>query len=119
MLDLQKSISEDGALVIRLAGAATIEQAEALRQLLLDTLEQGEREQKAVRINCGQVTEIDSFILQMLCSAHRTSVSRQVLFSWDGPPAPAVRDVIRHGGFLRNTGCSLCPDDQRCLWCDK
>ena len=119
MLDLQKNISEDGALVIRLAGVATIEQAEPLRQLLLDTIEQGEREQKVVRVNCGQVTEIDSFILQMLCSAHRTSVSRQIRFSWDGPPAAPVMEVIRHAGFLRNTGCSLCPDDQRCMWCDK
>src|SRR6056297_2112657 len=117
MLDLQKTISEDGALVIRLAGVATIEEAEPLRRLLLDAVEQAEQEQKAVRINCGQVTEIDSFILQMLCSAHRTSVSRQVLFSWDGPPAPPVMEIIRHAGFSRNSGCSLCPDHQRCMWC--
>jgi anti-anti-sigma regulatory factor len=119
MLDLQKNISEDGALVIRLAGAATIEQAESLRQLLLDTVEQGAQEQKAIRINCGQVTEIDSFILQMLCSAHRTCISRQILLTWDGPPSAPVKEVIRHAGFLRSAGCSLCPDDQRCLWCDK
>ncbi len=119
MLDLQKTISEDGALVIRLVGSATIEQAEPLRRLLLDAVEQGEQEQKAVRINCAQVTEIDSFILQMLCSAHRTCVSRQVFFLWDGPPAPPVMEVIRHAGFLRNAGCSLCPEDQFCMWCDK
>lgn len=119
MFEIHRDTGSDGALVLHLSGAATVEQAEALRQALLETIEQAEQEHQPLRISSVQVTEIDSFILQMFCSAHRTAVARQVLMTWDGSPAAAVMEVIRATGFIRHAGCSLCPDDQHCLWCEK
>ncbi len=119
MLEIHKETASDGALVLRLTGAATVEQAEPLRQALLDAVQQGEQEHKPLRLDCAQVIEIDSFILQMLCSAHRTAVARQVVMVWDGRPSSPVMGMIREAGFLRHAGCSRCPDDQRCMWCEK
>ena len=119
MLEIHKDTTIDGALVLHLSGTATVEQADALRQALLDALQQSEQEQKALRINCVQVKDVDSFILQMICSAHRSSISRKVLMTWDGQPSPPVMGRIREAGFVRHVGCSRCPTEQHCMWCEK
>ncbi|MEA3544148.1 MAG: STAS domain-containing protein [Thermodesulfobacteriota bacterium] len=112
MLNIHKEPAGDGAIVLKLEGDATIEYAEQLHQVLLETL----REIDQLSVDLEQVTSCDFYILQLLCSAHRTAMKWKKHLSFHGIPSPVVRETIFSTGFLRNHGCSLSPDVNDCLW---
>ncbi len=112
MLNIHQEPTGKGAAVLKLEGEVNIESVDQLRQALLAGL--GELE--LLLINCDRVTSIDFFGIQMLCSAHRTSVVWKKQLTWQGDMGPAVKKSIQCTGFARQNGCDLCPDDGRCLW---
>ena len=83
---------------------------------LREELLKGLTEQEQVQIDCEKVTEMDFFAIQMLCSAHRTSVSWNKLLTWHGALPEVAENAIRRTGFARHHGCDLCPDGVCCMW---
>ena len=97
---------------LKIEGEATIEQALSLRQALLAGLDQYDE----LQVDCAQTTAVDVFTVQLLCSAHRSSVVWNKLLTFHGQPSAAVAEGIRSVGFARHQGCNLCPQGVRCLW---
>ena len=112
MLQSTRETAVDGAVILRFQGDMTIETVGEMRDALLTALQDGH----PVRLNCEGVTSIDFFGLQLLCSAHRTSVTKKTLLIWDGKRLPIIEEVVRSNGFSRHCGCSLCPQDIACMW---
>jgi len=111
-VNIQKQMTGEGSAVLQLEGELSVESAEMLRAALLEGL----REQDQLLLNCQQTTSIDFFVIQMLCSAHRTSVVQEKLLTWQGTIPAEVKKTIEALGFARLTGCDLCPDGVRCMW---
>lgn len=112
MLTLNIQALDEQTAVLQLAGAATVENAQQLQQALLDGLRRYQR----LGLDCGNVSEIDFFTIQMICSAHRTSVVWEKTLTFHGEPAATVRETIGAVGFARHAGCALCPEHVRCMW---
>lgn len=112
MLQSERDIAIDGSVTLRLVGELTIETASEMREILLGEMQ----ESSIIRVNCNDVTNIDFFGLQMLCSAHRTSVAKKKLLTWDGQKVELIKEVGLSNGFSRHCGCSLCPQDIACMW---
>ena len=112
MLNIHKEAPSEGVGILKLEGEVTIESAEQFREALLEGL----RDKNHLMLNCDAVTNIDFFAIQMICSAHRSSVTWEKLFTWHGSPPPAVKKALQAAGFSRSHGCDLCPKDATCMW---
>jgi len=112
MLQIQKQTAGKGVVVLTLAGEVSIESAGQLREELLRAL----MEQDHVQVDCEKVSDFDFFGIQMVCSAHRTSVAWKKLLTWHGKLPTVAEDAIRRTGFARHHGCDLCPDGICCMW---
>lgn len=112
MLSLQIQAGGGSAAILKVAGEATVENARQLQESLLDGLRRFEQ----LEIDFGAVSAVDFFAIQLLCSAHRTSVVWNKTFSFHGEPSAIVRDTITAVGFARHAGCALCPEHVRCMW---
>lgn len=112
MLTVEMQTAGEQTAILKIQGAATVEAAQELQQALLDGL----RSCEELRLDCSAVSEIDFFAVQLICSAHRTSVVWNKSLVFHGEPSAAVKTGIRASGFYRHTGCSLCPDGVRCMW---
>jgi len=96
---------------ICISGAMTIHHAEELRSALLEAL--GEADE--VRMDMKRVEEIDLVGLQLLCSAHQTSIAMNKRFSLGEGCAAAVGETIQNSGFRRHVGC-VKDVDHTCIW---
>jgi ABC-type transporter Mla MlaB component len=100
--------------VLRLKGDLTIQHAAALKELLVQQLE------GSTRLNLLLCKEIDFDLstLQLLCSAHRSAISRDrdlAVFLEDR----ATFDVlVTASGFKRGRPCRLC-GNWPCLWTEE
>lgn len=115
MLDIEQEVEGEGVLVLRLRGALTVETVEMVQKALL----LGLNDYNQVKVDGHGLEEVDFFGVQLLCSAHRTSIAWLKSLVWkDGMPE-AVRTTAEKIGFARKQGCTLCPDDVDCMWlCD-
>lgn len=113
MLTIDTTRHDTDTLILSLQGDLTIETVADLREALLSAY--GE-DQPQVRLNGGELTNIDFFGLQLLCSAHRTAVKRNKLFVWDGGRPQQISEAMRTTGFTRHCGCALCPQNVDCMW---
>ncbi len=100
---------QDG--LLKLQGRCTIEQATDLKEVLLRKIE----ENGHVSVNLEQVSEIDLTFLQLLCSAHGTSLKLNKGFTLDGPLPEVFIRVVREAGYCRAMGCSR-DINGSCLW---
>lgn len=100
-----------GSVVVRISGDMTIPNASELRERLLEAFRQAD----CVTLDLNGVTGIDVSGLQLLCSAHRSSVVLNKAFTIVGREQPAVRDVASAAGQLRSSGCAqdVC---HTCIW---
>lgn len=112
MLQITTETASPGIGVLKLAGEATIEHADQLRE----ALQSGLNELEHLQVDGAALTAIDFFTLQLLCSAHRTSVQRKKVFTWHAGKPELVKESIKTNGFIRQQGCSLCPDGVVCMW---
>lgn len=112
MFTMQREETESGALILHLIGEATVEHAEQLQQTLLQDLQECHQ----VMLNCEQLTKVDIYAIQMMCSAHRTSVAWDKLLTWNGTLPAVLLETITEAGFTRRHGCSICPDGVFCMW---
>lgn len=112
MLDIKQEDLGNGRVVLKLQGELTVEYVGQLREALLERM----MEQEDLLVNCDQVTAIDTFGFQLLCSAHRTSVAWKKRMSWQNGIPAVLAEAGEVVGFARYHACDLCPEGQCCLW---
>jgi anti-anti-sigma regulatory factor len=100
-----------GTRTVVVSGEMTIQNAGEIRIALLEAFSQGER----VCLDMGKVTVADLAGLQLLCTAHRTSMTDKKHFTVTGIDNEALRSVIRDAGFPRSTGCAE-DVNKTCIW---
>jgi anti-anti-sigma regulatory factor len=97
--------------IITFSGTLTVNGAVEIKEALLNALSRF----KILELTFGDVSDVDVAFLQLLCSAHRTSVRQKRTFSVIRP-FPAVMDnLIIRSGFLRHKGCKG-GDACECFW---
>lgn len=96
---------------IGISGAMTIHHAGEIRTALLDALGTADE----IRMEIKQVREIDLTGLQLVCSAHQTSVFMKKQFKIGSGCADSVTSTIKASGFARHVGC-VRDQDQSCIW---
>lgn len=96
---------------LEISGAMTIERAGELREALVKAFQPG----KAVQLSLSAVNAVDASGLQLLCSAHRTAVSKGVDVSVEGLDEDIFLSAAELAGMFRPTGCFPCADGI-CIW---
>lgn len=112
MLKITSEPTDSDTVILRLEGEVTIETVSELRDAILEAFGGAAH----IKINCEAVTRIDFFGIQTLCSAHRTSVVKKKLLTWDGTRSVNLNGAMDSTGFTRHCGCSLCPVGIDCMW---
>jgi anti-anti-sigma regulatory factor len=104
-------VDEGTATRVAVEGAMSIEWVGAIRDGLLQAFGAG----KQVELSLAEVTEVDLAGLQLLCSAHRTALARNLGFRVTGGHNEPVATVARAAGLPRHAGCA---NDQfgSCVW---
>lgn len=87
---------------VAISGPMTILQAAELREGLLKAFDAG----SDVELSLAGVTEMDLTALQLLCSAHRTSLQKGVRLALVGGQPQAVAAVVELAGMQRLNGCA-------------
>ncbi len=102
---------DPAAVVVTIAGEMTIPYADELRKQLLAAFEKA----NTITADLSGVTEIDVTGLQILCSAHRSSVFMKKRFTIIAGPGSAVWEAADAAGQLRQMGCvvDVC---HTCIW---
>lgn len=96
---------------IELIGRMTIDQATTLKTALLAAFDRG----KDVHIIMEKVIEADLSGLQVLCSAHRRSISLNRGFSVSAKDNEVIGAAARSAGLLRTVGC-VRDVSKTCIW---
>ncbi len=86
--------------VLKLSGKWTVERAHELRSLLLNALKGHEQ----VLLELEGLMEVDISCLQLLCSAHRSSVKLGKRLALHGNRPETFGQVVRDAGFARALG---------------
>jgi anti-anti-sigma factor len=97
--------------VLRLKGSWTIERANELKHALMDALKGGDQ----IIIELEELMEVDLSSLQLLCSAHRTSLKLGKRMALHERQSEPFSRVVREAGFGRTLGCHKDPQ-KSCLW---
>jgi anti-anti-sigma regulatory factor len=99
------------ARVLKLKGRCTIEHAAELKAVLIDAL----HGQEDLVVSLDGVSELDLSCLQLLCSAHGTSLKRNKSFTLDGIFPEAFKQIVKDAGFLGAMSCLHDPGAD-CPW---
>jgi anti-anti-sigma regulatory factor len=97
--------------VLAVSGPVTVERACELKEILMKALHGADQ----VVFDLEGMTEVDLSCLQMLCSAHRTSIRLNKRITLGNVRPEVFRRATECGGFERHTGCAL-DTNKSCLW---
>jgi anti-anti-sigma regulatory factor len=97
--------------MVTISGPMTIDKIGEIQRGLLEAFQIGKR----VELSLAGVTDIDLSGLQLLCSAHRSSMVRGLEFAVTGSDAGALYSVAMLAGMPRHIGCAR-DDADGCLW---
>jgi len=92
-------------------GNLTIQQAGAVREELQSALKKGQH----IELDMEAVKAADLAFLQLLCSAHRTSVNMGKTLAFKGEIPAVFRKSVEDNGYARPHGCVL-DVNKTCLW---
>ncbi len=106
------SASNGDAQTILLGGDLTITGAAGIKSQLEDALASG----GDITIRIGSFDGLDLTCLQLVCSFHRTAVSKGRKARLDYGSSAEFGTYVERTGFLRQRGCRYNPD-RNCLWC--
>ena len=109
-MEFERTRSEDLE-VLKLEGRCTIEQANDLKALLIETLESG----NGLMLDVERVSEIDITCLQLFCAAHRAFLKSNRKLSLNDNLPECFRRMVRQAGFSRAVSCHG-ESDASCLW---
>lgn len=102
--------SGDGA-VITVTGELTTGNIEKLRSLLIKAL----ADTDVVGLDMENVTSVDLSCLQLLCSAHRSAVSKNRRLYLRHGRTDALLRAADAAGYSRRAGCRI-DSEKTCLW---
>jgi anti-anti-sigma factor len=97
--------------VLVINGELTIEYASALKNALQQSLKNGEH----VILDLSKVTEMDLSSLQLLCSAHKTSVNLKKTLELTHDNTDVFKQTVRRSGYMRYSGCTK-ETEKICFW---
>ena len=97
--------------LLKLKGEVNITGARDLKEALLRAIGRADK----VYLDMAEVTCVDISCLQLLCSAHRTSVKLNKTLSWNSAIPEAFNKTSDEAGFLRHCGCVL-GTQKSCIW---
>ncbi len=97
--------------ILRLEGRWTIERAAELKHLLAEALRVGD----SVIVELDGLSACDLSCLQLLCSAHRTSLGLHKQLLLQGNKPDVIKRAVQDAGFSRTMGCDKALS-QTCLW---
>jgi anti-anti-sigma regulatory factor len=97
--------------LLKLKGEVNITEAGDLKEALLKAMGRADK----VYLDAAEVTCVDISCLQLLCSAHRTSVKLNKTLSWNSAIPAAFNKTSNEAGFLRHVGCVL-DAEKSCIW---
>ena len=100
--------------ILTINGSATIENVDALKKLLIEMMDQTDN----LMINIADISEIDVTFLQLLCSAHKTMISKNKNLTISESCSESLRKTINNSGYSQHKGCGLDKTDS-CLWLKK
>jgi anti-anti-sigma factor len=92
-------------------GGLTIEYAAELKDALQESLKDGAR----VVLDLSNVTEMDLSSLQLLCSAHKTSVNLKKTLELMEDTGEVFKETVKKAGYMRYSGCTK-ETEKSCLW---
>lgn len=105
----QPNPSECRELAIK--GELTIQRVVEIREVICDAFSEGGN----LTLDLQRVTDIDLTGLQLLCSAHISSITRGKEFSVKFPAEESIKNIVNDAGFLRHTGCAG-DVKHTCIW---
>ena len=97
--------------VLRLEGDITVQQADELKQCLMQALGSVAK----VYVDSSKTSCIDLSCLQLICSAHREATRMEKSFQLAELVPGQFRCFAEAAGFARHTGCSL-DVTKTCVW---
>lgn len=97
--------------VLRLEGDITIQQAEELKENIIQGLGSVDK----LYVDSSNVSAIDLSGLQLLCAAHRAAITLGKTFHLAEPVSSDLRRSAEAAGFARHTGCML-DAAKTCIW---
>ncbi|MEW6419553.1 MAG: STAS domain-containing protein [Nitrospirota bacterium] len=97
--------------ILTIDGGIIIHHAYELREALMKSLHTFEQ----MVINFENLTDIDLTCLQLLCSAHRTSLKLNKNLTLAGKNLERFKKIAKDAGFYRHMGCVL-DNNKSCLW---
>jgi anti-anti-sigma regulatory factor len=97
--------------VLTFSGELTVEHAGAMRTALIQALTDSDH----VEMDFSSVTGVDLSCLQLLCSAHRTSLRSNKRINFVGSQPAKLRETLEAAGYSRVTGCGL-DREHSCFW---
>ena len=112
MFDYKVDKSDDKK-ILSINGDLTIQNAAELQKILIECLE----DTAHLTLNIENVTEIDMSCLQLLCSAHKTTLNTDKGLSIDGSPSAIFQEAVNVSGYQQFSGCEL-DKSNSCLWID-
>jgi len=107
----QNSGNTGDTITLVMAGNLTIGRASDARVELQEALENA----KHIDLDIEAAGEVDLAFLQLLCSAHRTSVSMDKTLVFRGVIPEMFKKSVEDNGYARLTGCAL-DCNKTCLW---
>ncbi|HDH11209.1 MAG TPA: anti-sigma factor antagonist [Nitrospirae bacterium] len=110
MIDFKIEQSDDKR-ILTINGELTIQNADALQDILIHSLEYAEH----LVLNLENVTDVDLSGLQLLFSACKTTMELKKDFTLNGNCPEVFKEAARDAGYSLHTGCgSGC--NKMCLW---
>jgi anti-anti-sigma regulatory factor len=104
-------VRSDDAMVLSLAGELLVADAGELKMTLMRVLDSGQR----VAVDLAKITEVDLACLQLLCSAHRSSLARKQSLTLANPLPERFQRTLDDAGYSSHTGCAA-QRGESCLW---
>jgi len=109
-VDYQIELKDDMAF-IRVTGELTISYSSELKQALLEAVGSSDR----IVLDMDGAEAVDLPCIELLCSAHRTSISAGKAFGITGNSFSKLRPIMMESGFERHRGCVL-DSNKSCIW---
>ena len=106
-----KVTTRKGKAYLRPEGNLTVVRAADFKEALLNSIDKAD----TIEINLADVTGIDLACLQLLCSAHRTALSKEKTFAVKDPSIPFYLEARKNSGFVFDKPCSYSSTGD-CLW---
>ena len=107
----QSSGIPENKITLVMEGNLTIGRASAVREELQIALKKGQH----IELDIEAAREVDLAFLQLLCSAHRTSMNMDKTMAFKGTVPEIFKKSIEDNGYARPYGCER-DFNKTCLW---